>query len=187
VRSRLMKMLRFGRMNVQLAVVMLAGAVCAAVVGEVACRSAPPQTAALVQEGGFVSDAAAAAAAAAAVVAATRVLAIVGDDVNGEETFGGILVDLRSRGFDVTLKSASEKINMPLEEYGHLLLLSDCTFSPCACPCNLIGDWRASQRRSCFVCAYRSRMLNTGARTHTHPHPEIHRDRSANSPCTVFS
>ena len=96
-------------------------------VGEAACRSAPPQPTSLSHERGYLSEAAASAAAAATAAAAARVLAIVGSDVDGEEAFAGVLAGLRARGFEVTLKGSNEKINMPLEEYGHLLLLADCT------------------------------------------------------------
>ena len=63
----------------------------------------------------------------AAVRAGTRVLGIVAKGVKAEEAYGTVLTGMRERGFQVTLASAEDKIDMPLEEYGHVLFLSNCT------------------------------------------------------------
>ena len=59
--------------------------------------------------------------------AGTRVLGIVAKGVKAEEVYGTVLAGMRERGFQVTLATAEDKINMPLEEYGHVLFLSNCT------------------------------------------------------------
>ena len=56
----------------------------------------------------------------------SRILVNVANGVDGEEVYKTIFSSMRSRGFDLTVVSGSGRVDMPLEEYGHMMLLSNC-------------------------------------------------------------
>lgn len=91
------------------------------------CKPAPPSGGEGVLAAGKRASVAEVAARDAAARASTNVLGIVAKGVDGEKVFSKMLAGMRERGLKVTLATTRDKIDMPLEEYGHLLLLSSCT------------------------------------------------------------